>query len=525
MTAVIVSAGIAINSEITSRASDRLARVEQVQYPTVEAIRSLRADITKVQEALQQAVTEGDQAGVEQAAEHARAVHATLEVFSKLDESSRMLAAALREQFDAYNSAAVNATQVLLSGKGDAASAIGAMQATYQTLSELLKTSSDQALQDFRKLLGDSADDVQQTLYVSMIAACVMLLTLGVGSWVLIKGVFRSLGVEPEQAAEIVRRIASGDFATRVDADPNDQGSLLRGLATLRTTLGKLIGDVSQSSVAVDTAAGEINQAVLQLTDRSAEQASSLEETAASMEEMTATVRQNADNARNANQLADAARAQAETGGEVAGRAVQAMAEINTSSRRIADIIGVIDEIAFQTNLLALNAAVEAARAGEQGRGFAVVAIEVRNLAQRSGTAAREIKALIQDSVTKVQHGSALVDESGRHLNDIVVSVKKVAHIISEISTASQEQARGLDQVNTAVSQMDGVTQQNSAMAEQASAVASTMKSQAKQLIDLVAVFRVNESAGSSSASSASRWQDHDARRGAPDSDAWRQVA
>ena len=203
------------------------------------------------------------------------------------------------------------------------------------------------------------------------------------------------------------------------------------------------------------------------------------------------TVKENADNARVASDLASAARTQAESGGQVVNQAVQAMSEINAASRRIADIIGVIDDIAFQTNLLALNAAVEAARAGEQGRGFAVVAVEVRNLAQRSGTAAREIKTLIQDSVAKVQDGTTLVDESGRHLNDIVVSVKKVADIIAAISAAGQEQARGLEQVNVAVTEMDKATQENSAMVEETSAVADTMQAQAKQLTDLVAMFRV----------------------------------
>jgi methyl-accepting chemotaxis protein len=207
------------------------------------------------------------------------------------------------------------------------------------------------------------------------------------------------------------------------------------------------------------------------------------------------TVKRNAENARHASQLAAAARDQAERGGAVATRAVSAMAEINTSSRRIADIISVIDEIAFQTNLLALNAAVEAARAGEQGRGFAVVASEVRNLAQRSATAAREIKELIQDSVAKVQDGSKLVDESGKHLSDIVSAAKKVADIIGEISSASQQQASGLDQVNGAIMQMDEMTQQNAAMAEETSSVAASMTGQAKELTDLIAHFKVDSRA------------------------------
>jgi methyl-accepting chemotaxis protein len=214
------------------------------------------------------------------------------------------------------------------------------------------------------------------------------------------------------------------------------------------------------------------------------------------MEEMTATVKQNADNARQANQLSTNARSHAEKGGTVVQRAVGAMEEINASSRKIADIIGVIDEIAFQTNLLALNAAVEAARAGEQGRGFAVVASEVRSLAQRSATAAKEIKDLISDSVEKVNVGSQLVDESGRTLNDIMESVKRVSDIVAEIAAASEEQAQGIEQVNNAVSQMDTTTQQNAALVEEASAASKALEQQAQALVAQVAQFRTHEVAG-----------------------------
>jgi methyl-accepting chemotaxis protein len=217
------------------------------------------------------------------------------------------------------------------------------------------------------------------------------------------------------------------------------------------------------------------------------------------MEQMTATVRASADNARNADKLAVNARKQAETGGTVVGQAIEAMSAIRTSSNKIANIIGVIDEIAFQTNLLALNAAVEAARAGEQGRGFAVVASEVRNLAQRSASAAREIKQLIADSTDKVQDGTRLVDESGKHLRDIVDSVKKMADIIGQISTASSEQARGIEQVNDTVTQLDQVTQGNSAMSDQARNVARAMTAQATELLQIVSVFQVAESSMSES--------------------------
>jgi methyl-accepting chemotaxis protein len=231
------------------------------------------------------------------------------------------------------------------------------------------------------------------------------------------------------------------------------------------------------------------------LSQRTQEQAAALEETASSMEEMTATVKQNSDNARQADLLAGSARTHAERGGEVMTSAVNAMRDINTSSRKIADIISVIDEIAFQTNLLALNAAVEAARAGEQGRGFAVVASEVRNLAQRSASAAKEIKSLIEDSVDKVRTGSELVDQSGKALSEIMDSIKKVSEIVAEMAAASEEQATGIEQVNTAVTQMDETTQQNAALVEEAAAAAKSMEQQAQEVVAQVSFFRV-QSAG-----------------------------
>ena len=261
-----------------------------------------------------------------------------------------------------------------------------------------------------------------------------------------------------------------------------------------RQSLADMIAKTKVASNSILTASTEISSGADDLSQRTEEQASSLEETASSMEEMTSTVKQNADNARQANQLAAQAREVAEKGGSVVGNAVGSMEEINKASKRIADIISVIDEIAFQTNLLALNAAVEAARVGEQGRGFAVVAAEVRNLAGRSATAAKEIKALVQDSVQKVQEGSGLVNQSGQTLEEIVNAVKKVADIISEISAASQEQASGIEQVNKAVMQMDQITQQNAALVEETAAASQSMTQQATGLQTLVNTFSVDAS-------------------------------
>ena len=297
-------------------------------------------------------------------------------------------------------------------------------------------------------------------------------------------------------AVSIADRISSGELDNQVRVDSNDElGSLLGALKRMDSKLVEIVGGVRGSADAVGSAARQLSHGNDDLSQRTQEQAAALEETASSMEQMTATVKQNADNARQANQLAVGAREQAEKGGQVVHRAISAMSEINVSSRKIADIISVIDEIAFQTNLLALNAAVEAARAGEQGRGFAVVASEVRNLAQRSASAAKEIKDLIKDSVDKVKVGSQLVDESGKTLAEIMESVKKVTDIVAEIAAASEEQSVGIEQVNNAVTQMDSVTQQNAALVEQATAASKSMEQQSTTLVGQIGYFRTQATA------------------------------
>jgi methyl-accepting chemotaxis protein len=297
--------------------------------------------------------------------------------------------------------------------------------------------------------------------------------------------------VAMDDMAQVLSAIAAGDLTRSIGREY--RGSFGKMKDDINATVRKLtevLGNIKSAATEIHTAAGEIASGNTDLSQRTEEQAASLEETASSMEQLTSTVRQNADNARQANQLASGARQLAQTGGEVVTKAIGAMDQISASSKKIADIIGVIDEIAFQTNLLALNAAVEAARAGEQGRGFAVVATEVRNLAQRSAQAAREIKDLIHDSVDKVRTGAGLVDQSGETLSQIVESVKKVTDIVAEIAAASQEQSAGIEQVNKAVMQMDQTTQQNAALVEEAAAASKSMEDQAVNLTQLVGFFR-----------------------------------
>ncbi len=334
----------------------------------------------------------------------------------------------------------------------------------------------------------------QQVAMFKLIRA-VSLASLAVGLLVAILVAFfliRSIVKTLSHAVRVAHAISEGKLGHQIEVRRDDElGRLLGAFRTMDTRLAAIVSEVRHGSGAVSTAAQQMARGNDDLSQRTQEQASSLEETASSMEEMTSTVKQNAENASHANQLARGAREQAERGGEVAAQAVTAMKEINSSSRKISDIVSLIDEIAFQTNLLALNAAVEAARAGEQGRGFAVVATEVRNLAQRSAGAAKEIKGLINDSAEKVQAGSALVDQSGKALAEIVDSVKKVTDIVAEIAAASQEQSAGIDQVNHAVLQMDEMTQQNAALVEEAAAAARAMQEQATELTHQVGFFQI----------------------------------
>ncbi|BDU16766.1 methyl-accepting chemotaxis protein [Lysobacter auxotrophicus] len=298
------------------------------------------------------------------------------------------------------------------------------------------------------------------------------------------------------EVGSLLSAVADGDLNRRVDVElPGHFGRLASDANRTVDKLSEIVGQIRQGSDAISSAAAEIAAGNNDLSQRTESQAASLEETASSMEELTSTVRQNADNARQANQLAQSAAEVAGQGGTVVGEVVETMNAINQSSKKIADIIGVIDGIAFQTNILALNAAVEAARAGEQGRGFAVVAAEVRSLAQRSANAAKEIKQLITDSVVKVEEGSQLVDQAGKTMEDIVSSVRKVTGIIADISAASQEQSAGIEQINQAITQMDEGTQQNAALVEEASAAARSLEQQSEQLVQTVAVFRVANAA------------------------------
>lgn len=319
---------------------------------------------------------------------------------------------------------------------------------------------------------------------------------LGIGvaiaaGMLIIRSLTRSLGAEPIELCDAVKRVAGGDFATPLNIQSGDTDSVLLALDQMRLSLTRVVSTVRQGADGLSMAASEIAQGNSDLSARTESQASALEETAASMEELNATVKQNSDSAHQASQLANTASAVAVQGGEVVAKVVSTMRGINESSQKIGDIISVIDAIAFQTNILALNAAVEAARAGEQGRGFAVVASEVRALAGRSAQAAKEIKQLITTSLSRVDQGGALVNEAGDTMVQVVASIRRVSNIVGEISAASMEQSAGVAQVGEAIQQMDSVTQQNAALVEQMAASAMGLQGQAAQLVEVVSVFRI----------------------------------
>ena len=343
------------------------------------------------------------------------------------------------------------------------------------------------------KIESANARSVANDFQILMMVTCFVATLLGaLIAWLITRGLVSQLGGEPRTAAELARSVAQGDLSVHIDVKPGDSISLMVQLQTMQTSLSNLVAKVRQSANDISTASAEIATGNQDLSARTEGQASALQTTASSMEQLSATVKQNADNAKQANQLAANASSVAVQGGEVVSQVVATMKGINESSRKIFDIISVIDGIAFQTNILALNAAVEAARAGEQGRGFAVVATEVRSLAGRSAEAAKEIKNLISASVERVEQGTTLVDKAGETMTEVVNSIKRVTDIMGEISVASNEQATGVAQVGNAVTQMDQATQQNAALVEQMAAAASSLNSQAAELVETVAVFKLD---------------------------------
>lgn len=398
----------------------------------------------------------------------------------------------------AYSPVALKIVELALNGQRD--EAITMFNETCRPLLAALvaKTNEYQAFTNERsdQLAQQSESDmaVQRTYMVAL--ALVAALVALISGYLITRSLSRALGAEPDVLSDAARRVANGDLSKMDGADSAIQGSVLASLSAMQQNLADIVAKVRCASDSIAMGTSEIARGNIDLSHRTEEQASALQQTAATMEQFSTTVINNAENAKVADQLALSATTVATQGGEVVSQVVDTMRGINDSSRRISDIIGVIDGIAFQTNILALNAAVEAARAGEQGRGFAVVATEVRNLAQRSATAAKEIKALISESVEKVVAGTQLVDQAGQTMDEVVGAIQRVTAVVGQISAAISEQSAGVSQIGQAVNQMDQVTQQNAALVEESAAAAQSLDMQAQQLTRAVQIFKLEEQSG-----------------------------
>ena len=398
------------------------------------------------------------------------------------------------------------AKQAVMAAKktGKADDAERAYTQQYMPAAEAYQAKVQGFLAQQRQAIDDTAHAIERanarSLNLTLVLGVLMIVFGSLCAWLITRSI-----TQPLQAAiEVAATVAAGDLRTQFGHPTRDEvGDLMRALKGMNDALTNVVSQVQTGTHAIATASSEIAAGNQDLSSRTEQQASSLEETASSMEELTSTVKQNADNARQANQLALSASEVAERGGGIVNQVVDTMGAIDASSKKIVDIIGVIDGIAFQTNILALNAAVEAARAGEQGRGFAVVATEVRNLAHRSSQAAKEIKSLIDDSVAQVNGGSRLVQQAGSTMNEVVDSVRRVTDIMAEITSASAEQSMGIDQVNQAIAQMDQVTQQNAALVEEAAAAAESMQDQAARLAQVAGGFRLEQGLAAPAAAAA----------------------
>lgn len=481
------------------RLNEKTDEIKDNWLPSVRSSMGMRNSLTALRVAELQHMLSGsadDQAKYEQRMDAALAAYRDAEttyVGLISEQEERQLYGEVKKLVEQYLSVHAKLLELSRNHENEAALALARGD------SVRLRNEIDDALQ---KIVGVNAagsehsGKVAAQVYVSARTLILVVLAISFGLSIALayrfaRGLVMQLGGEPSYAAEVARQVAAGNLAMDVQLKSGDKSSMLYAMNTMRESLAEIVRGIKASSESVAAASGQIAQGNADLSQRTEEQASSLEETAASIEELAATVKQNADNAKQANQLVLNASEIAEQGGQAAGQVATKMQDINDSSRKMVDIIGVIEGIAFQTNILALNAAVEAARAGEQGRGFAVVAGEVRTLAQRSSAAAKEVKTLIERSVGDVEAGSKLVEQSGRTMAEIATAVKRATDIMEEISAASTEQAGGIEQVNAAVMQIDQVTQQNAALVEEAAAAAASLDDQSKRLHDAVAVFRL----------------------------------
>ena len=483
----------------------QISAVGATGYPYLDATTHFASELGRLSTTIQGAVSEGEKKRLDDARAISAQMRKDLSRSAALEGHADQVRV-LSEAFENYAVASMTTAQLFLGeAPGDGAASIPKMQEALKKLESILIAERERARSEFDASLSGAEQGVRTSLYVSVVSGVLVIAALGVASWLVIGSVWAQLGGEPEYARSAMRVMAQGDLSQQIALKPNDRTSLLSAVQDMIQGLRTMVSGVRASSNSITAAAREIAAGNHDLSLRTEEQASSLAHTSGRMAEITSTIQQNADNARQASELAISASTVAARGGNVMGEVIQTMTSINGSSKKINEIIGVIDGIAFQTNILALNAAVEAARAGDQGRGFAVVASEVRSLAQRSAQAAREISALIKASVHQVEHGSTLVQRAGDTMQDIVASVQRVGSIIEEITVASQQQSVNIAETSAAIFRMDQTTQQNAALVEQAASAARSLEEQSVALEQAVAKFKLGEVAAAGSAGGDSR--------------------